>query len=236
MEKYIITCTGKKLIAENVYELNFKKPKDFLFQAGQFALWDVPLLDNPEDIQTRAYSIASAPFEEEFVFVIKLVPAGRASTWVEKVLDEGMKMSIQGPFGNFVLKDRPRKDYLLISTGSGNAPYRSQLLTLADQSFEGNIDVLMGFRYEEDVYWQTLFEELSDINPNIKVNVTLTKPSDNWTGLKGRVNTVVPELYPDLLNKYIYACGNPAMTMQIKKLCLEEWGIGKEDVHIEGYI
>jgi hypothetical protein len=34
----------------------------------------------------------------------------------------------------------------------------------------------------------------------------------------------------------LYACGNPQMTLEVKKLALEQWGLQKMDVHVEGYI
>jgi ferredoxin-NADP reductase len=75
---FTTTCLSKRRIAPGVYELRFKKPETLAFIAGQFLLFDVPLAGKPDDIQPRAYSIASTPTENDLLFVIKLVPNGRA--------------------------------------------------------------------------------------------------------------------------------------------------------------
>jgi hypothetical protein len=98
---YTVTCTYKKLIAPGVYEFAFTKPEGFTFKAGQFVLFDVPLLTNPTDMQARAYSIASTPEDLELLFAIKIVPGGRMSTFVEEALREGTTLTMKGPFGVF---------------------------------------------------------------------------------------------------------------------------------------
>lgn len=234
-KSYTVTCTKNELIARDVYEVVLSKPEGFTFKAGQFVLFDVPLLENASDIQTRAFSIASAPSEDELLFVIKLKKGGRASQWVEESLKPGDTVRIQGPFGLFTLSDQQEKDYLFICTSTGIAPFRSQLTELLAAGFSRRIDMVFGVYAEEDIFWMEFFQDLSAKYENFHVHLTLSNPSTEWKGHTGWVQKLIPSVV-DGGQKKIYVCGNPAMTADIKKLCLEQWGIQKTDFHMEGYI
>src|SRR5258708_6340459 len=127
---YTSVCTAKTLLARGVYEFRLTKPMGFTFKPGQFILFNVPLIVNPADVQTRAFSIASTPEESELLFVAKIIPGGRASRWIEEVMTVGTEVTFTGPFGNFVLDSTSEKDYLFLATGTGNAPFRSMILQI----------------------------------------------------------------------------------------------------------
>lgn len=232
---YQVTCTRNEQIAAQVYEIAFTKPADFDFVPGQFVLWDVPLLSDPTDIQTRAYSIASSPLEEELLFVVKLKEGGRASEWIEQQLTVGDEVRIQGPFGVFKLDRATDKDWLLVCTSTGIAPFRSQLVTFLKEETR-RIDLIFGARREEDLFWIDFFQQMSTEYESFFIHFALSKPSAEWKGHIGRVQTLCPQLCKDPSCKKIYVCGNPDMTKDLKKICLEELGIEKQDFHMEGYI
>ena len=125
---YTTTCISKSLIARGVYEFRFSKPEGFSFLPGQYVLFNVPLIDNPQDVQIRALSLASLPSEGELVFVAKIVPGGRASRWIEELLSPGVTATFLGPFGRFLLNTTTDKDFLFIATGTGLAPFRPMIL------------------------------------------------------------------------------------------------------------
>jgi hypothetical protein len=64
---------GGEEVAEGTMVFYFEKPSEFTFKAGQFA--DVTLIDPPEtdaEGNTRTFSIASPPFENELVFTTRM--------------------------------------------------------------------------------------------------------------------------------------------------------------------
>ncbi len=233
---YTITCISNEKIARDIYEIHFAKPENFTFKAGQFILFDVGLVEDPKNIQTRAFSIASSPEESDLIFAMKLKEGGRASRWIEESLKPGDEARMQGPFGLFTLPQDLSHDLLLICTSTGNAPFRSQLPGLLASGFSKRIDLIYGVRTEEDLFWKEYFEDLAKQYPNFFAHTILTQPAAGWTGHVGRVQTLVPKIISDMANRKVYVCGNPDMTGEIKKLCLEEWGIPKQDFHMEGYI
>jgi len=247
---YTVACLKNRLLASDVYEIVLKKPANFTFTPGQFVLFQVPLLKNPKDVQPRAYSIASTPEEEELIFIIRLKSGGRSSIWIENILKAGMYVQFQGPFGLFLLDRTTPKDYLFICTGAGIGPFRSMILDhmkrpvlchpepkkAQHDTDSKRIDLIFGVRNEAELFWQEDLQELAQKHENFFIHLALSKASDQWKGHRGRVQTLVPLITKDFSNKNVYLCGNPDMTTEVKKLCLEEWGVRKEDLHVEGYM
>lgn len=233
---FITTCLRNSPIARNVYEFAFAKPEGFAFQPGQFVLFSVPLVEDPLDVQPRALSIASSPDEQELLFVAKLKEGGRISRWITKTLTGGTVVTMQGPMGLFLLDRKTSKEYLLICTSTGIAPFRSMI---RDALLRGNgrrIDLVFGARAEEDLFWMEELEELTKRYENFFLHLALSNPSDKWQGHRGRVQTLVPQIVQDFSQKCVYVCGSPDMTKEVKGLCLEQWGVKTDDLHVEGYI
>jgi ferredoxin-NADP reductase len=234
--RHDIVCTEKKLIAKDTYELRFSRPADWTFKPGQFLLLDVPLLENPADVQTRAYSIASVPDETDILLAVKLKAGGRSSTWVEKALAVGTHATMQGPFGNFTLPQVSHKPYLFLATGAGVAPFRAQIKELLGRDEQHAIDLVFGVRTEDELFWVEELRGLAAAHPRFSLHLTLTRADDAWTGHRGRVQAIARGIAPDIAERVLYACGNPDMTKEVKPLALEQWGIPKQDLHIEGFI
>ena len=233
---YTVTCTDIQRLTKEIYEVHFGKPEGFRFKAGQFILFEVPLVDNPADIQTRAYSIASTPHETELLFLIKITPGGRMSRFLEEKLAVGSMLVMKGPFGLFTIPDEHDRDILFIATSTGVAPFRSQVMDLIHKSKKHRMDLVFGVRSEEDVFWHKDLAALSGAHEHFFLHLALSQPSPAWTGHRGRVQTLVPSIVDDFTSKSIYVCGSPNMTKDVKVLCLSQWGATKEQVHIEGYI
>ncbi len=90
----------------------------------------------PKSVVCRnvAYSIASNPRETDHIeFIIRMVPKGKATTYVHKALEVGDSVIVTGPYGDFYLQEDSNKDMICIAGGSGKAPIRSILHYLRDQ-------------------------------------------------------------------------------------------------------
>ena len=233
---YPVTCTASEVIAEKIYEVRFERPEGFDYEAGHFILFDVPLIDNAEDIQPRAYSIGSSPSDEELVFAIKLVPDGRMSTFLEKKLEPGMELRMQGPFGKFTLDRETEKDYVMMCTATGIAPFRSHLRTYLAEESTRKIDLFFGLLHERELFWKDELDQFAEDYENFSYYIEASEPSDDWDGFRGYVQQHAAEVIDDFSNKQIYLCGSPLMTKAVKEVAISDWGVPKEDVHMEGFI
>jgi ferredoxin-NADP reductase len=95
-------------VAEGTMAFHFEKPSGFKFKAGQFA--DVTLTKPPEtdaEGNTRTFSIASPPFENELVFTTR-----RRDTAFKRLLRKvplAMEVKIGSAAGSFTLHQNPAK-------------------------------------------------------------------------------------------------------------------------------
>ena len=238
VSSYTTTCIYKERLCSNAWEFKLKledgKSLDFI--SGQFVIFDVPSVDAPEDLQPRAYSIASSPSEKnELTFLITYKEGGRASRWVDEMLKVGDQITMKGPFGAFTLKEDDDKDYVFIGTGSGVVPFRSMILDLLEKGDTRKIDLFFGVRNEERVFWKEEFEDLALKHSNLNFHLCLSQSSADWNGLHGRVNKVVPEIITDFSNTSLYVCGNPEMVKDLKQYLLE-LKLNPEQIHLEGYV
>ena len=232
---YEIRCTEKTLLAPNVYELVFEKPKGFMFKAGQFVLVDVPLISDPTDIQPRAYSLASTPEERDLLFVVKLKEGGRCSEWLEQKIEVGTVSTVKGPFGFFTLRQN-MNDCIFVATGAGIAPFRGHIIEALGMSDPRTMHLFFGVREESDLFWTETFRQLEVKHPNFHFHLCLSGTDEEWRGNKGRVQQFIPSVIRDPNATDLYACGAPEMVSDIKKLALDTWKLPKAQVHGEGYI
>ena len=155
--------------------------------------------------------------------------------WLEGGLEKGVEVRMQGPLGNFRFDCENRKNCLFVATGVGMAPFRSQILSALRAGDQHIMDLVVGLCSEKDIFWAEEFSALAERYPNFSFRITLSEPSPQWNGETGWVQEFIPKI-ADCRERTFYICGNPSMTKDVKRLCLEDWGIPKEDVHVEGYI
>ena len=113
--------------------LSLIDPPSISMTAGQFIQFQVPEYELTDEPVYRAYSMASAPSDSSHIELeIRLVPNGICTTYVHKYLKEGDEVLLNGPYGDFFLRDSDR-DVICIAGGSGMAPIKSILLDMAEK-------------------------------------------------------------------------------------------------------
>ncbi|MBI3332324.1 hypothetical protein HYZ99_05225 [Candidatus Peregrinibacteria bacterium] len=233
---FFARCLNKRLIAPGVYELRLQKPEGFTFLPGQFVLFDVPASGNPQDVQTRAYSIASAPSEEDLLFVIKLVPRGRASMWIEERVEPGMTISFKGPFGALLLDRKTDKPYLFIATGTGIAPFRSHILWSLEESHDTRpMHLIAGVVKRRDFFWEDQWKALEAEYPNLHAHASFLSGEPDWHVETGSVQERIRRIVKDPSNVSVYICGATEMVNNVQNLC-HILGIPEQNIHTERYM
>jgi len=172
--------------------------ESFSFLPGQFVSGVAP--DANGKLQTRAYSIASAPKGNSFELCVNRVEEGFFSNHLADLPDLpiGSTIQIHGPHGHFTLHE-PITDSILIATGTGIAPMRGYLQWLfpeggPDRSHGRQIWLVYGTRYESDIYYQAEFEALRSRHANFHYLPTLSRAQESWGGLRGHVQVHVSRI------------------------------------------
>lgn len=205
-------------------ELILYKPQDISFKAGQFISFDVPKEGYPYPV-TRPYSIASPSSTSGRVLLLfNLVPGGPGSTYLFSLRD-GDSVSFKGRAGSFTLREEPTKRLLFVATGTGIAPFRSMILSQLERDGTQPLMLFWGVRSERDLYYQDEFQDLADSHPHFSFVMTLSQPGPKWTGVRGRVSSLVQERVTSVRDLAVYLCGNGNMIkdvtafIQTKGLC-----------------
>ncbi len=127
MKKFELTLKSSKELAPNVKHFVFTRNdgETLDFIPGHFVTF---LLDSEQGLKRRSYSIASIPGQTEDVEIaISFVDGGIASKTFFN-LNIGDTLNSSGPFGRLILRpDETPRQYVLVATGTGVAPYRAML-------------------------------------------------------------------------------------------------------------
>lgn len=166
---------------------------------------------------TRSYSIAnSSDHKNQLQFFIKSYENGLMSEYFFKEAKINDLLRLEGPIGTFFLRDSNFKNIIFLATGTGIAPINGILEGL-DKSYEQYQNrifwVIIGVRYQEDLFWKPIFENL-----NIKYIPVLSRQINDWNGAKGYVQDIVLKQQIDLENTQVYACGSNDMINSAKEL------------------
>ena len=188
-------------------------PDVITFKAGQFIQFKVPEYELTDEPVYRAYSMSLAPSDSKHVEMeVRLVPNGICTTYVHKYLKEGDEVTINGPYGEFFLRDTER-DIVFVAGGSGNAPVKAILLDMADKGISRKATYFFGARSKRDLFLMEEMRELEKKLPNFTYVPALSEPQpgDDWKGETGLITEVLDRFMKSGENVEAYLCGSPGM-------------------------
>ncbi len=225
---------------------NFEIEKEYLEDWEKFKV-----LENKSIVKEpviRAYSMANYPEEKGIMkFNIRIAspppgtdfPPGEASSYLFN-LKKGDKLTIFGPFGEFMAKDT-QNEMVFIGGGAGMAPMRShifdQLLRL-DSSRK--ISFWYGARSLKEMFYDEEFRELEKKYENFSYHTALSDPlpEDSWSGYTGFISHVLHDNYlvnhPTPEDCEYYMCGPPMMMDAAFKM-LDSLGVEPENIMFDDF-
>ncbi len=214
----------------------------FDFEAGQYTVLGLPGLSPrtafsdpetepaaPDRLLRRAYSISSSSREKEFLeFYVSLVRSGRLTPRLF-ALEEGDRIWLGAKaVGRFTLSEVDEKhDLLLISTGTGLAPYISMIRSAHRCGTGRKYYVLHGARYSWDLGYRSELEALDHGCGTFAYLPTVTRVDKDptWKGHSGRIQQVMEDRAleeclggpPDPEKLSVFVSGNPAMVEDVQQ-------------------
>ena len=191
----------------------------FEFKPGQYCTLGL------EGVE-RAYSIVSAPYEDELEIFVELVPDGELTPKMWR-MQVGDAISIRPRAKGIFLLDEEVHHHFMLATVTGVAPFVSMIRQyLHDQRQGHQFYLLLGASYVDELTYDEELSGLAQQHPDcIKFVPTVSRPDEarnvSWTGAKGRVNTISLE-YLNSFNlpkedSRVYACGHPGMIADVKE-------------------
>jgi Na+-transporting NADH:ubiquinone oxidoreductase subunit F len=193
--------------------LDLIDPPEMEMSAGQFVQIQVPEYELTDEVVYRAYSMASVPSNRKQVEMeIRLVPGGICTTYVHKYLKEGDEMIINGPYGDFFLRDTER-EIVCIAGGSGMAPLKSILLDMKEKGIKRKTRYFFGARTTKDLFLLDEMKQLESDLHDFQFIPALSEPQEdeNWEGETGLITDVLDKHMTSGDNIEAYLCGSPGM-------------------------
>lgn len=217
---------------------SFKTSRDpgFRFENGHFTM--IGLQQDSGRPLLRAYSIASANYEDELEFFSIKVPNGPLTSQLQKIKPGDEIYVSRKPTGTLVADHLlPGKRLWLLSTGTGLAPFLS---IIKDPDVYERFDQVIlthGVRYTSELAYQEYIEqELPNheyfgemVRDQLLYYPTVTREDYRNTGrltdlmLSGKIFSDLGVPQPNVEEDRFMLCGSPAMLKDLTKI-LDDWG------------
>ena len=212
---------------------SFKTTRDtsLRFKNGQFVMIGLEVNSKP---LMRAYSIASANYEEELEFFSIKVPDGPLTSILQKVQVGDEILISKKPTGTLVHDDLlPGKNLYLLSSGTGLAPFLSLIRDPETYEKYEKVIVVHGTRFISELAYQDLmlnelpnhefFEELGIKDKLIYYPTVTREPFRNQGRLtdlikSGKLSQDIglPQINPE--NDRVLICGSPSMLKESSEM------------------
>jgi len=194
----------------DVMYLKLKLPETerMQFLAGQYIDFLLP------DGKHRSFSIANPPHDDKYIELhIRHIADGKFTTDVFANMQVKQMFRIEGPHGNFYLREKSNKPIIFMAGGTGFAPIKGMVEHALKAGLERPMHIYWGARALEDLYMDDVAQRFTKLNPLIRYTSVLSnsKDEDNWQGRTGWVHEAILEDYSDLSGHEVYAAGPPAM-------------------------
>jgi len=201
------------------------------FKPGQFA-W-IKIGKSPFAIREHPFSFSSSAMNSEKV-EISIKELGDFTSTIGGV-PRGTRAYLDGPYGTFTIDRHTAPGYVFIVGGVGISPIISILRTLADRHEKRPLLLFYSSKTWEEVTFKEELENLSG-RLNLRVIHTITNPSQDWNGERGRINAEMMARYlpENRVDCEYFVCGPDPMQMAVKK-ALEELGLPLEKVQSESF-
>ena len=196
------------------------------FLPGQYVNIEVP----GSGVQ-RSYSFSSAPGEGKLSFLIKKIPGGAMSTWLESA-QCGEALDLHGPLGSFYLRNVERP-LLFLAGGTGLAPFLSMLEVLARAQSQQKVHLIYGVTRSRDLVQVAQIASYAGRLPNFSFSTVVAEPGSSHP----RTGWVTQHIPADALNDGdvdVYLCGPPPMVDAVRKH-FDDQGVKPASFHYEKF-
>ncbi|KQS33532.1 ferredoxin--NADP reductase [Dyadobacter sp. Leaf189] len=223
-----------------VFERTDGKP--LVYKAGQFLTF---LIEMHGHEVRRSYSMSSAPDVDTYPSItVKRVPNGEISRfWIDHV-QEGDIFTTLFPSGRFVLEESisGERDIVLIGAGSGITPLFSILKQTLSEGPQLHVTLIYASRnIKTTLFWQQILDLESKYQERFRAIHIHSQPTDEWNGIRGRINNTRLEQLVNKSLKYspadarFFICG-PFDLMRSSEITLHFMGFSKDQIRKENFV
>lgn len=230
MQTYTVKLKDKYEVADQTMAFVFEKPSDFVFSAGQYVVMTLPTLTFPDSRRgIRSLSIASAPYDDDLVFAMRITDSGFKQTL--KTMEIGSEAIITQAVGHFVLDDSDRPVVFLIG-GIGITPARSILRQAEHDGSTRPFCLFYSNRRPHDASFASELQGFKKLNYQCIDTLTNQEAADQceWQKERGYIcDDMLSRYLPDVHAPLFYIVGSPVFAKSMIAM-LEGMGVDKESI------
>ncbi len=238
-----LTLTRKLEEAKGTMSFFWKPDTPVRHLPGQFYYFTLPKLNFPDSRgATRHITISSSPTEGE---LIRFTTRVRKESGYKKTLYQlniGDQIDGEGPNGTFILNDNDQGPHVFIAGGIGITPFRCMVKYASDKKLGTKLYLLYSNSIPEEITFKEEMENLTKLNSNFKLALTVTKPEElkqEWGGLTGRIDRGFIESQIEnwklkIADCTFWVCGPPSMVDSIETTLID-MGIASGNMRVEKF-
>jgi ferredoxin-NADP reductase len=224
-------------VAEGTMAFHFEKPSGFNFKAGQSA--DVTLTNPPDtdaEGNTRTFSIASPPFENELVFTTRM----RDTAFKRSLKNVPLATEVQigSAAGSFTLHKNPARPAVFLAGGIGITPFLSIVRQADHDRLPHRLYLFYSNRRPEDAAFLDTLQTLETTNPNFRLICTMTEMSKSkkeWEGETVLIDKEMLSRHLAVLQGPIYYIAGPPTMVAAMRQTLVGAGVEEDDIRAEEF-
>ena len=197
-----------------IYKITAELREEFSFLPGQFVMIES---EHTEKKIARAFSIASdSAHPQRITWYMQWHPESIVTERIHK-LPLQSAIHFGEARGLMTVPTESHQRIVYIATSTGVAPFLSHLYYLADFRPSQAVTLYFGVRTEADIFALEEIAEFQKKLPNLIVKITLSQPSEGYTGLRGRVTEHLKNNSFEKDTLY-YLCGNKQMIIDARNI------------------
>jgi NAD(P)H-flavin reductase/ferredoxin/quinol-cytochrome oxidoreductase complex cytochrome b subunit len=187
--------------------------------------------------ERRSYSFTTASGSTDLVELqVRRIPGGRFSTMLFESIRPGDALRVEGPFGDFVLREPSDRPVVFVAGATGFAPVKSLLEEAFRRGARRPMHLYWGVRTRADLYAAELAGRWAREHPNFRFVPVLSEPApgDRWDGRTGLVHEAILADFPDLSGHEVYACGSLRMVQAARPAFVAQ-GLAEDACHSDAF-
>lgn len=230
-EAVLFVVVDRRELSASIVELTLRPVgQPIRYWPGQY----VTLGDDFAGIAQRAYSISNAPRPDgEIVLQVALAEDGVTSRWVHESVKIGDSVKVNGAYGTFIGDPSVETPVLCLAAGTGLAPILDLAEAAMRRGYKHRVDLIFSAKTEKDVYGQGIMAWWRAKHRKFDYKITLTR-EEREGYLHGRIDTLLPKMYPDLSKHSLFVAGSPEF-VDACVIAAKALGAQDELIHKEGF-
>ncbi len=206
----------------------------FTSKSGQYITLSTSI--NGKNIR-RSYSLCSMP-EEELSVVVKAIPDGVFSNFVNEKLQDGDTLEVMPPEGDFVIENQDADShYCAFVAGSGITPVMSLIKSVLKHNETSKFVLVYGNKSpKETIFFEELLELKKDFPERFFLENVYSQTREDNAQFgrieKPTVNYVLKNKYSGVSFSEYFLCGPEPMIEHVQEV-LKDNGITKDHIKYE---